>query len=176
MDVIKKILKENLKEDYDEFLKDHCRTLVITAEQFEEIIGFMQDDETWKAQVKERLDAEMERRPIKSVRVLKYELKHLVTGRDYKLNISSAVSRGMFSNTIGRTPWIEYILQDSEAYPKNGWAVVGHLDIISNVPHIFLSLRDNDTVVAMLCGRIVLICDDPTVPTLAERGLIKGGI
>lgn len=169
------ILKEHLKENYNKFVEEHTRILLITAEQFEEIIGFMRDDETWKAQVKERLDAEKEHRPEKSVRVLKYELKHLVTGKDYKLNISSAVSRvSMFNNTMRRTPWIDYILQDSEAYPKNGWAIVGHLGIISNVPHIFLSLHDNNTIVSMLCGRIVLICDDPTVPTLLERGLIKG--
>lgn len=170
------ILKEHLKENYNEFVEEYTRILSITADQFEEILGFYQDPNIWNAQFEERLSAEEERRPIRPIKVLEYDLKHLISGKTYTLSISSALSRvSYFSNRMKKTPWVEYMDKQNEGWPKIGYAVLGQVKELSEIPHFFLSLRDNDEVVAMMCGRIVLVCDDPTVPTMTERGFYKGG-
>lgn len=147
-----------------DIVKEYGRILILTRRQYDDILHFLQDKKMWERQVK-RME-----KPRNGYEVtLQMNTIHYQSGKECKLTLSSDLATIDLFGTVKPAPWTEC---DGAVY-AHGWARVKKIMELEEIPHIFLSLMDSKYLMGMYCGRVVLICEDPTAPTLVDIGLCK---
>lgn len=144
-----------------EIVEEYRRILILTRPQYDDVLSFLQDKKMWERQVQRSKRGYEFTLQIKTI--------HYQSGKDCTLTLKSALATIDMFGTMKPAPWTEC---DGAAYAQ-GWARIKKIPELEEIPHIFLSLVDNDHICGMYCGRIVLICRDPDAPTLVDLGLCK---
>lgn len=147
-----------------EIVEEYRRILILTRSQYEEVLSFLQDTKMWKMQA----ERDKNRRE-GYVRTLQMNTTHYQSGLDCTLTLESALATINILGDMKPAPWTEC---EGAAYAR-GWARIKKIPELEEIPHIFLSLMDNDHIMGLYCGRVVLICEDPDAPTLVDLGLCK---
>lgn len=148
----------------EEIVKEYRRILILTRRQYDDILRFLQDKKMWKRQV------EREKKPREGYEfTLQMKTIHYQSGEECTLTLKSALATIDMFGTMKPAPWTEC----DGAVSARGWARIKKLPELEEIPHIFLSLMDNNHIVGLGCGRVVLICEDPIAPTLVDLGLCK---
>lgn len=147
-----------------EIVEEYRRILILTRSQYDEILSFLQNEKMWKMQVEKE-----KKRHEGYVHTLQMDTIHYQSGLGCTLTLKSALATIDMFGTQKPAPWTEC---DGAAYAQ-GWARIKKIPELEEIPHIFLSLMDNNHIVGMGCGRVVLICEDPEAPTLVDLGLCK---
>ena len=147
-----------------EIVEEYRRILILTRTQYDKILEFLQDKKMWERQAErsKKLHGGYEC-------ILQMNTTHYQSGKECTLTLESALATIDIFGTKKAAPWTECY---GAAYAK-GWARVKKIEELEDIPHIFLSLMDNNEIMGMYCGRVVLICEDPTAPTLVDLGLCK---
>lgn len=147
-----------------EIVKEYRRILILTRPQYDDVLHFLQDKKMWERQ------AERSKKSRGGYEVtLQMITTHYQSGKDCTLTLESALATVDMFGTQKPAPWTEC---DGATW-AHGWARIKKLPELEEIPHIYLSLMDNNHIVGMGCGRIVLICEDPMAPTLVDLGLCK---
>lgn len=147
-----------------EIVEEYRRILILTRSQYEEVLSFLQDTKMWKMQ------AERDKKRHEGyVYTLQMETTHYQSGYGCTLTLKSALATIDMFGSMKPAPWTEC----DGAVSAHGWARIKKIPELEEIPHIFLSLMDNNHIVGMGCGRVVLICEDPDAPTLVDLGLCK---
>lgn len=147
-----------------EIVEEYRRILIITRQQYDTILSFLQDKKMWGRQV------ERSKKPRNGYEcTLQMNTTHYQSGKDCALILNSALATVDIFGTKKPAPWTEC---EGAVYAR-GWARIKKIPELEEIPHIFLSLMDNNEIMGMYCGRVVLICEDPTAPTLVDLGLCK---
>lgn len=147
-----------------EIVEEYRRILILTRSQYDNVLSFLQDRKIWERQ------AERDKKPRGGYEhTLQMNTIHYQSGKDCALILKSALATIDMFGTQKPAPWTEC---DGATW-AHGWARIKKLPELEEIPHIYLSLMDNNHIVGMGCGRIVLICEDPEAPTLVDLGLCK---
>lgn len=147
-----------------EIVEEYRRILILTRHQYDEVLRFLQDKEMWKRQV------ERSKKPCGGhAFTLQMNTIHYQSGKNCTLTLRSDLATINILGAQKPAPWTEC----NGAVFVKGWARIKKIPELEEIPHIFLSLMDNNHIVGMNCGRIVLICEDPIAPTLVNLGLCK---
>lgn len=148
----------------EEIVKEYVRILILTRPQYDDVLSFLQDKKMWERQV------ERSKKPQNGYEcTLQMNTIHYQSGKDCILTLQSDLATIDIFGTQKPAPWTEC----KGAVCKQGWARIKKIPELEEIPHIFLSLMDNNHIRGMYCGRIVLICEDPEAPTLVDLGLCK---
>lgn len=147
----------------NEFKQEYCRILIVDRARYERVLEFLQDDAMWTEQYERQV-----KNKEGAACTLEYDLQHLQSGGSVHIVIQSHMARTGLQS-MKAAPWIKC---DGAVYVQ-GFARVRKITEIEEIPHIHFSLLDNDEFMGMQCGRVVLICDDPSAPTLVDVGLCK---
>lgn len=146
-----------------EIVEEYSRILILTRRQYDDILRFILDKEMWERQV------ERSRTRNGYEFTLQMNTTHYQSGGECTLTLCSALATIDIFGTKKPAPWTEC----KGAVSRQGWARIKKIAELEEIPHIFLSLMDNNEIMGMYCGRIVLICEDPEAPTLVDLGLCK---
>lgn len=147
-----------------EIVEEYRRILILTRPQYDDVLSFLQDKKMWERQ------AEREKKPREGYEfTLQMKTIHYQSGKDCTLTLKSALATIDMFGSMKPAPWTEC----DGAVSAHGWARIKKIPELEEIPHIFLSLMDNNHIVGMGCGRVVLICEDPDAPTLVDLGLCK---
>lgn len=147
-----------------EIVEEYRRILILTRPQYDDVLSFLQDKKMWGRQ------AERDKKPRGGYEfTLQMNTIHYQSGKDCTLTLRSDLATIDIFGTQKPAPWTEC---EGAAYAQ-GWARIKKLPELEEIPHIYLSLMDNNHIVGMGCGRVVLICEDPEAPTLVDLGLCK---
>ena len=147
-----------------EIVEEYRRILILTRPQYDNVLSFLQDEEMWKRQ------AERSKKPRNGYEcTLQMDTIHYQSGKDCTLTLRSDLATIDIFGTQKPAPWTEC----KGAVYRQGWARIKKIPELEGIPHIFLSLMDNNHIMGMYCGRVVLICEDPEAPTLVDLGLCK---
>lgn len=147
-----------------EIVEEYRRILILTRPQYDNVLSFLQDEEMWKRQ------AERSKKPRNGYEfTLQMDTIHYQSGKDCTLTLRSDLATIDIFGTQKPAPWTEC----NGAVGAQGWARIKKLPELEEIPHIYLSLMDNNHIMGLGCGRIVLICEDPEAPTLVDLGLCK---
>ena len=147
-----------------DFVEEYRRILILSRSQYDTIIDFLQNEKMWRKQ------AERDKNPRGGYeKTIQMNTTHYQTGQDCALLIRSELATISIFGTQKPAPWVEC---EGPVY-ADGWARIKKIPEIEDIPHIFLSLLDNNYLSGMHRGRVVLICEDPEAPTLVDLGLCK---
>mgnify|MGYP003303714181 CR=1 FL=1 len=147
-----------------EIVEEYRRILILTRRQYDDVLRFLQDKKMWERQV------ERDKKPRNGYEhTLQMNTIHYQSGKDCTLTLKSALATISIFGTQKPAPLTEC----DGAVRAYGWARIKKIPELEEIPHIFLSLMDNDYIFGMYCGRVVLICEDPTAPTLVDLGLCR---